>query len=129
VQTVSVASTVRVGNHALTPEEAAAGLTPRDPFVDADGAPTDPSSVLVVLQAPSGEARTFAYPTPGPTDTGPVEQESAGRFYVDWTPADAEDGLWRWTLAGAMAFGSSLADQDVFFVKRPIAPPPAPVAP
>jgi hypothetical protein len=124
MQTVSVASTVRVGNHALTAAEAAAGLAPRDPFVDEDGAPTDPDTVLLAVQLPTGAARSYAYPTAGPTDTGVLEQESTGRFYVDVTPDEAEDGLWTWHLAGAATLGSSHADQDVFYVQRLIAPGP-----
>ena len=90
--------------------------------MDEDGAPVDPDAVALALTAPTGETRTFAWPTPGPTDAGALEQEETGRFFVDWTPAEGEDGLWRWSLLGAMALGTAQSDQDVFFVKRPIAP-------
>jgi hypothetical protein len=53
-----------------------------------------------------------------------VTKEATGRFYVDWTPDDPEDGIWRWTLAGAMTLGSGQSDQDVFYVKRLIAGAP-----
>jgi hypothetical protein len=130
MQSSSVGSTVRVGNHRLTPEEAAAGVPERLPFVDADGAPTDPDTVALGLLAPTGVRRTFGYPAPAPGDSGGLVQQETGRFYVDWTPAEDEDGVWAWSLVGAMGAGvspgSSLADQDVFYAKRPVVPPGAP---
>ena len=124
MQSVAVATTVRVGNHTLTPDEAAAGVPQRDPFVGEDGLPVDPSTVGIWLQAPTGQVRSFAYPAAGAGDTGVVTKQETGRFYVDWTPDDPEDGVWRWFLVGAMTFGSSLSDQDVFYAKRPIVPVP-----
>ena len=124
MQSVSVATTVRVGNHLLTAAEQAAGVPQRLPFVDEAGAPVDPDQVAVALTNAGGTTRTFGYPTAGPDDAGVLTRQEAGRFYVDWTPAGAEDGLWRWYLVGATDLGSSQSDQDVFYVKRAIAPPP-----
>jgi hypothetical protein len=124
MQSVCVATTVRVGNHLLTAEEAAAGQPQRLPFADEDGAPVDPDTVLLALTAATGETRTFAYPDVGPDDSGVLTRQEEGRFYVDWTPLDPEDGLWRWALVGAMSLGTAQSDQDVFFVRRPIAPGP-----
>ena len=92
----------------------------RLPFVDADGAPVDPDEVRLALETPDGTVYTFAYPTVGPSDEGLVQQEETGRFYVDWTPAADEDGVWSWFLLGAMTPGSSSSDQDVFYTKRPL---------
>lgn len=124
MQSVCVATTVRVGNHLLTAEEAAAGQPQRLPFADEDGAPVDPDTVLLALTAATGETRTFAYPDVGPDDSGVLTRQEAGRFYVDWTPLDPEDGLWRWALVGGMSLGTAQSDQDVFYVRRPIAPGP-----
>jgi len=124
MQSVCTLTTVRVGNHALTSQEQAAGVPPRLPFVDEDGVPVDPSQVALWLQAAGpngGTVRTFAYPTAGPNDTGLLTKETTGRFYVDWTPDDPEDGLWTWHLVGATTGGASQSDQDVFYVRRPIA--------
>jgi len=123
VQSVSVATTVRVGNHTLTPQEQAAGVPEREPFVDAGGTPIDPDQVAIWLVAPTGQARSFAYPTAGTTDSGTVTKQQTGRFYVDWTPDTPEDGVWRWYLVGAMTLGAGQSDQDVFYVRRPIAGP------
>jgi hypothetical protein len=123
VQSVTVATTVRVGNHALTAAEQAAGVPDREPFVDPTGTPIDPSSVAIWLTAPTGQVRSFAYPTPGPTDEGAVAKETTGRYYVDWTPDTPEDGVWRWYLVGAMSLGAGQSDQDLFYVRRPIAGP------
>ena len=90
--------------------------------MDDVGAPVDPDTVAVFLTAPTGETRTFGWPDAGPTDVGELTQEETGRFYVDWIPADGEDGLWRWELRAQMELGSGRTDQDVFFVKRTIAP-------
>jgi hypothetical protein len=121
MQSVSVATTVRVGNHTLTPAEVAAGAPQRLPFVDEAGAPVDPDTVRLWLLAPTGDQRSFAYPTAGTGDAGVLTKQETGRFYVDWTPDDPEDGVWRWLLAGAMTLGSSQSDQDVFYVRRPVA--------
>jgi hypothetical protein len=125
VQSVCVATTVRVGNHLLTAAEQAAGAPQRLPFVDADGAPVDPDSVALLLTAPTGTTRSFAWPTAGGQDTGVLTRQEVGRFFVDWTPDDPEDGVWRWALAGGMTLDSSQSDQDVFFVRRGITPAPA----
>ena len=125
MQTTSVGSTWRLGNHALTAEEAAAGVPERLAFVErVDGVlvPADPDAVTMGLTAPTGETRTFGWPDAGPTDTGTLEAESTGRFYVDWTPEAGEDGLWRWQMDARWTLGTSQSDQDVFCVKRPIAP-------
>lgn len=124
MNTSAVGSTVRVGNHTLSAEEQAAGAPDRLPYVDDDGAPVDPDTVAIWLQAPTGDVLRYAYPTISPGDAGVVQQESPGRFYVDYTPLEPEDGLWRWSSVGAMT-GSSVADQDVFYVKRVIVPGPA----
>ena len=120
MNTSAVGATVRVGNHSLTPEEAAAGEPERAPYVDADGAPVDPDAVTIGLVAPTGTVRTFAYPTVSVGDEGLVQQEATGRFYVDWTPGADEDGVWSWVMNGGMSGGSAVTDQDVFYVKRPI---------
>lgn len=122
MQTATALTTVRVGNHTRSPEEIAAGAPDRLPFVDADGAPVDPDEVRLALAAPTGVVYTFAYPTVGTGDAGLVQQEAVGRFYVDWTPQGEEDGVWGWFLLGAMAPGSSMSDQDVFYTKRPLTP-------
>ena len=120
MQSVCVATTVRVGNHLLTPEEAAAGQPQRLPFADEDGAPVDPDTVLLALTAATGETRTFAYPAAGPDDSGVLTRQEAGRFYVDWTPDYLEYGVWQWFLEGAMAGGGTgQTDQGVFFVEVP----------
>jgi hypothetical protein len=124
MQSVCVATTVRVGNHLLTPAEQAAGVPQRLPFVDADGQPVDPDSVALLLTAPTGTTRSFAWPTQGAEDTGLLTRQEVGRFYADWTPDDPEDGVWRWALAGGMTLGASQSDQDVFFVRRGITPEP-----
>jgi hypothetical protein len=121
VQTGSVLSTWTVGNHVLTAAEVAAGAPQRPPFVDDDGAPVDPDEVTVALTAPTGEQWTFRYPTPGPADSGGLDHPETGRFSVAWTPAASEDGLWRWFLKGAMTLGTGWTDQDVFYVRRPVA--------
>jgi len=118
-----VATTVRVGNHTLSAAEQAAGVPDREPFVDASGNPTDPQSVAIWLVAPTGTKRSFAYPTAGTTDSGTVTRQQVGRFYVDWTPNTPEDGLWCWYLVGSMTLGAGQTDQDVFYVRRPIAGP------
>lgn len=125
MQSVTVATTVRVGNHLLTAAEQRAGAPQRLPFVDEAGAPVDPDTVALALTAADGVTRTFGYPAAGPDDAGVLTQQATGRFYVDWTPADGADGLWRWALAGAMTLGTSQSDQDVFYVRREIAPGPA----
>ena len=117
----AVGFTVRVGNHTVSPEEAAAGVPPREPYVDDAGAPVDPDAVRIWLEAPTGQVWRFSYPTVAPEDEGLVQQESTGRFYVDWTPAAGEDGLWSWMSEGASS-GSAVTDQDVFYVKRPLVP-------
>ena len=122
MQSSSVGTTVRVGNHTLTPEEQAAGVPDREPFVDDTGAPVDPDTVALGLLAPTGLRRTFGYPAAAPEDTGVLTREETGRFYVDWTPAGDEDGVWSWFLVGGMTGGASLSDQDVFYTKRPIVP-------
>lgn len=120
MQSVAALTTVRVGNHTRSEAEIAAGVPERLPFVDADGAPADPDAVRLGLEAPTGDVYTFAYPTAGPDDEGLLQQEETGRFYVDWTPQAAEDGVWAWFLLGAMTPGSSMSDQDVFYTKRPL---------
>ena len=124
MQSVCVATTVRVGNHTLTAPEQAAGVSQRLPFVDEDGVPADPDQVAVALTAPGGVTRTFGYPSAGPDDAGVLTKQETGRFYVDWTPAGGEDGVWRWALVGAMTLGTAQSDQDVFYVRREIAPGP-----
>jgi hypothetical protein len=121
MQSVCVWSTVTVGNHLLTEAEQAAGAPQRLPFVDDDGAPVDPDEVSIALVAPTGEQRTFAYPAPGPDDAGGLDHPETGRFSVAWTPTADEDGLWRWFLVGGMSLGTGWSDQDVFYVRRPIA--------
>lgn len=121
MQTESVLTTVRVGNHTRSAEEIAAGAPDRLPYVDEDGEPVDPDEVTVTLTAPTGAAYHFSYPTIGPEDEGAVQQESTGRFYVDWTPQRDEDGLWTWEQYAART-GSSVNDQDPFYVKRPPGP-------
>jgi hypothetical protein len=116
-----VLTSVRIGNHTRSSAEQQAGLPPREPFVDDDGAPVDPDQVSLWLVAATGAQRSFAWPTAGPDDDGTLTQEETGRFYVDWTPDDDEDGLWRWFLVGAMTLGTAQSDQDVFYVRRPIA--------
>jgi len=122
MNTSAAGSTVRVGNHAVSAEEQAAGAPDRLPYVDDAGAPVDPDAVTIWLAAPTGQVRRFRYPTVDVGDQGLVQQESAGRFYVDWTPLAPEDGLWTWASLGEMS-GSSVGDQDAFYVKRPIAGP------
>lgn len=122
MQSSSLGTTVRVGNHALTPEEQAAGAPDRKPFVDAAGNPVDPSTVSLGLLAPDGTRRTFGWPTAATGDTGTLTKESTGRFYRDWASVDGEDGVWCWFLVGSMGTGSKLTDQDVYYVKRPIVP-------
>lgn len=127
MQSVCLATSVRVGNHVVTAEEAAAGVAPRKPFIDETGAPVDPDFVGLALTAATGQIRTFAYPTAGPTDTGVLTKQETGRFYVDWAPGlpvgpQAEDGLWGWTLTATRTLGQPQSDQDVFFVRRALAP-------
>ena len=124
MQTSPVLTTVTVGNHLRTAAETAAGVPQRDPFLDEDGVPVDPDAVTLALTAPTGTTRTFAWPAAGPTDAGALTQQATGRFFVAWAPADGEDGLWRWSLLGAMDLGTGYSDQDVFYVQRPIAPGP-----
>ena len=124
MQSVCVATTVRVGNHLLTAPEQAAGVPQRLPFVDDAGDPVDPDAVALALTAATGETRTFGYPAAGPDDAGVLTKQETGRFYVDWAPAGPEDGVWRWYLVGAMSLGTSQSDQDVFYVRREIAPGP-----
>lgn len=123
MNTSAVGFTVRVGNHALSAEEAATGAPNRLPYVGDDGEPVDPDNVRIWLQAPTGTVWRFSYPTVVVGDEGLVQQESTGRFYVDWTPTAEEDGLWRWMSEGASS-GSAVTDQDAFYVKRPIVSPP-----
>ena len=124
MQSVTVATTVRVGNHLLTAAEQTAGAPQRLPFVDAVGAPVDPDAVALALTAADGTTRTFGYPAAGPDDAGVLVRLEVGRFDTDWAPATPEDGLWRWYLVGAMSLGASQSDQDVFYVRRAIAPGP-----
>lgn len=124
MQTVPVLYTVRVGNHLLSPGEVASGQLQRLPFVGEDGAPTDPDTVALWLLAPTGAPRVFRWPDPAPADTGAVTRQEAGRFYVEWTADEGEDGVWQVFLAGAMALGASQSDQGVFYVRRPSAPGP-----
>ena len=126
MHTLAVGSTVRVGNHSLTPEEEAAGVPPRLPYVDGTNTPVDPDTVRYWLVAPTGETRTFAYPTVGTGDSGLVHQQETGRFYIDWTPIETEDGLWTWYSQAERIASDGLSDQDTFFVKRPIVPVTAP---
>lgn len=116
-------TTVRYGNHTLSAAEVAAGQSQRLPFVDDSDppVPTDPDTVTLELKAPTGVVRTFAYPTAGPDDLGVLTKQEDGRFYVDWTPADAEDGLWTWELKGQMELGSGRSDAGAHFTERPIA--------
>jgi hypothetical protein len=120
VQSQEVGTTTVVGNHTLTPAEEAAGVPPRPPFLDEAGNPVDPTSVQIFLLAPTGQQRAFSWPLPQEGDAGSVVRQELGRFYVAWTPAPAEDGLWRWFLAAGMASGSQQADQAVFYVQRHI---------
>jgi hypothetical protein len=124
MQSVTVATTVRIGNHTLTAAESAAGLAQRLPFVDEAGAPVDPDVVTLALTAPTGTTFGFAYPAPGPDDAGTLTKQEDGRFYVDWTPAAGEDGVWRWFLKGEMELGAGQGDQDVYYVQREITPGP-----
>jgi len=122
MQSVSVATTVRVGNHTLTAAEAAAGRAPREPFVDDSEppVPVDPDVVrlkLWLVTDPAGTLITFAYPDAGPTDAGVLTKQEDGRFYVDWTPDYDEDGPWKWYLEGAMELGSGQSDEDMFYVR------------
>lgn len=119
MQSSSVGTTVRVGNHTLSAEELAAGVPPRAPFTDAAGAPADPPAVRLALEEPGGVVRTFGWPTGEAGDSGLLTKESAGRFYTDWTPDVDEDGLWAWFLSGGDAGTTGHTDQDTFFVKRP----------
>ena len=122
MQTVAAESTVKVGNHSLTPAEAAAGVPPRQPFVDAAGAAADPTTVRIFLGDPAGTVRSFSWPTTQTGDAGAVTRQEVGRFYVEWTPDADEDGVWAWALVGLgqPTPTASLADQDVFYCKRPI---------
>jgi len=122
--TLTPLSTVTVGNHLLTAAEQAAGAPQRPPFVDEDGVPVDPDVVRIRLTAPTGVTRSFRYPAPGPDDVGVCERQEAGRFFVQWTPTEPEDGPWAWALEGALTLGTGWSDQDVFYVQRAIAPPP-----
>lgn len=123
METNAVGHTVRVGNHTMTPEEAAAGAPLRLPYVDEDGAPVDPDEVTITLRAPDGTGLRYAWPTVDVGDEGLVQQEETGRFYVDVTPAGDADGVWFWASSGGMSGGTAVTDQDVFYVKRPIAGP------
>ena len=119
-----VASTVVMGNHTLTAAEVAEGVPPRKPFVGPDGVtPVDPSTVRVFVLAPTGTRRTFSWPTQLTGDAGLVQREEVGRFFVPWTPAEEEDGVWRWDLRAEMSLGSKQMDQKVFYVQRPITGP------
>lgn len=116
--TLPLLTTVTVGNHLLTAAEQAAGAPQRPPFVDAAGEPVDPDVVRLRLTAPTGEDRWFRYPAAGPADVGVCERQEVGRFFVQWTPADPEDGRWTWFLVGEMTLGTGWSDQDAFFVQR-----------
>jgi hypothetical protein len=118
MQSGGLDSTVRWGNHARTPEEAAAGVPDRLPFVDTANEPMDPDTVTETLTAPTGQVWTFSWPTAGPTDAGALEQESTGRFFVDWTPTTGEDGTWRWKLVGSLTLGTSQSGKGVFYAQR-----------
>jgi hypothetical protein len=126
MQSQEVGTTTVVGNHALTADEIAAGAPPRPPFLGPEpspgvpGQPIDPDSVQIFLLAPTGQQRAFSWPLPQEGDAGSVVRQEVGRFYVAWTPAPAEDGLWRWTLKADMATGQGQTDQGTFFVERPI---------
>ena len=124
METNAVGHTVRVGNHAMTPEEEAQGAPPRLPYVDEDGAPVDPDEVTITFRAPDGTRLHYAWPTVAVGDEGLVQQEETGRFYVDLTPTgDDADGVWTWTMAAGMTGGSGVVDLDPFYVKRPFVPP------
>jgi hypothetical protein len=124
MQSVGVGTTVRFGNHTLTAEEIAAGFTPRDPFVAEADAPTDPDTARLWITPKTGLTVSYGWPTADPADSGVLEQESTGRFYVDWTPDYTDDGLCTWFLEGKKTLGSGQTDQGAIFVQVP----PMPVA-
>ncbi len=123
MQSLEVGTTVILGNHHLTPAEVAAGTPPRKAFVDQNGDPVDPDTVRIFTLAPTGEQRSYSWPTTQTGDAGPVQREEVGRFYVASLPAVGEDGLWRWFLGAATTSAggqTGQSDQKVFYVQRPI---------
>jgi hypothetical protein len=81
-----------------------------DGFKDAAGTLTDPTTVTLKIEKPSGTETTYTYAAVQ------ITRDSAGRFYKQITPAAGEHGVWhyRWIGTGAV----TAATEGAFFVRE-----------
>ena len=88
----------RIGNPAIDPATGQPLAVPPRAFTT-NGAPTDPTAVLLTIRRPNGT--TLVYGWPSAAADGTLTKESAGRFYADHTYEQA--GTWTYRLEGTGA--------------------------
>lgn len=93
---VDVGDRLRLGNHAATAAETAAG-TPvtRAAFRDGNNSVGDPSPVTITIKAPDGTTLAAVW-TGGAAGSGTngIVRESLGRYSLDYTVTQAGTHLW-----------------------------------
>lgn len=90
--------------------------TGADAFTNLAGVATNPTEVTLRRQPfPSGTAVVYRWPTPAVGESA-LTNESAGRFYAEWTPAAADAGIYAVELAGTGAVEHM--DQWLLFVRE-----------
>lgn len=75
-----------------------------DPFKNLAGTPTNPTTVALKIRKASGVLLEYGWPTAGPN--GVLQNESAGRFYVDIS-YDNVPGVWKFRLEGVGAVAAA----------------------
>lgn len=113
---VDVGDRLRLGNHAATASETAAGTTvTRAAFRDSTNAIADPTAATITIKAPDGTTMVATW-TGGAAGSGTngIIRESLGRYYLDYTVTQA--GTHFWELAGS---GTIVTVEQSQFYARP----------
>lgn len=72
-------------------------------FTDLTGAPTDPTTIVLTVQAPDG------------TQTAPaVVHDSTGSYHADYAPSQSGLHVYRWVGTGALV----VAEEGDFSIRR-----------
>lgn len=113
IPAVDLNDLARLGNHAVSALELAAGVpaSARSAFCNLAGVPTDPTAVTLSVQKPDGTVLTYVWPILGGAN-GLLTRESVGRFFQDVSFDRAT--RWTWSLSSTGVVQSSTGDGEVW---------------